>query len=393
MLFLNRFKHVVQLQGRCILITLGRIIGIFIRFENQSSIFFFFPYYHIGGAEKVHAEIVASVRDRLPWVFFTNRSKDHKFRVLFQDKARLFDLSPFASNRFLYLILLGVLVVVINRHPRAVVFGCNNAFFYRMIPYLKSSIRSIDLLHAFGGGIENTIISVAPNIDARVIVNTRTLSDLKQQYASLGFDAKIADRIILIENQVVVPHYYCEKGRNALLRVLYVGRGSKEKRVYLIGKAAARCHELAVPAEFILVGDVAETIEIEHHKHCTFEGEVADPRRLTELYDSADLLVLTSSREGFPMVIMEAMARGVVPISTNVGGISLHIKHGFNGMLISTENEDEIVHSIVKIIEQLSENRRFLSELSHNAHKYAREHFEPTRFYASYRKLILTNSC
>ncbi len=389
--FVRRIEHSVELRVKSVLMALGGMLGVFVRMNNRSSIFFFFPYCHIGGAEKVHAEIVASVRDRVPWVFFTNRSKNQKLRVLFKDKARLFDISQFTNNRFLNLILLGVLVSVINRHPCAVVFGCNNAFFYRMIPYLKPSIRRIDLLHAFGGGIEDVSVCVAQDISSRVVVNTKTLDDLKRQYASLGFDEKIGGRILLIENQVLVPDSYCQKDGNASLRIIYVGRGSKEKRTYLLGKAAAKCYKRGIPAEFTFVGDVIDSVDIGDREYCTFKGEIADPESLSRFYEWADLILLASRYEGFPMVIMEAMAHGVVPICTNVGGIPFHVTHGFNGMLISSRNEDEIVDSIVEFISKFVMDRLLLSELSHNAYKYARSHFEPSRFYASYRRLILAN--
>ena len=40
---------------RDILIQIGKIVSIIIPFYNKSLIFFFFPFYHIGGAERVHA--------------------------------------------------------------------------------------------------------------------------------------------------------------------------------------------------------------------------------------------------------------------------------------------------------------------------------------------------
>ena len=61
--------------------------------------------------------------------------------------------------------------------------------------------------------------------------------------------------------------------------------------------------------------------------------------------------MITSFREGFPMVIPEAMAQGAIPISTNVGGINEHITNFENGVLIDNSvNEDEIINQFVDII-------------------------------------------
>ncbi|WP_269851240.1 glycosyltransferase family 4 protein [Methanosarcina horonobensis] len=116
--------------------------------------------------------------------------------------------------------------------------------------------------------------------------------------------------------------------------MLYVGRGSEEKRVHLVGEISYLCHQKDMPVEFVLVGDVRSSIPEQYRKCCTFLGEIVDEKKLSEIYNSSDILLLVSSSEGFPLVIMEAMAYGVVTISTDVGGISEHIHNGYNGFLI-----------------------------------------------------------
>jgi glycosyltransferase involved in cell wall biosynthesis len=372
-----------------ILLLIGQSVGFLLPRRKASSLFFFFPFFQIGGAEKIHADIVACVADRKPLIFFTNPSKDQKFKSLFAAHARTFDLSSLINHRFAHYLCLGALSAFINKHERSVVFGCNSVFFYQLLPHLGKDVRRLDLIHAFGGGIEHVSLPLVHEIDTRVIYSSRVFSELKDQYASHSIEPGLIDRITFIDNQVAVPESYVERHEKGRLKVMYVGRGAEEKRVHLIGRAAYAWRRTGIPAEFIFVGDVHDAIEAEHRDHCILKGEIAESERLAKLYDEADVLVLTSRSEGFPMVIMEAMAHGAVPVSTDVGGISSHVQHGSNGLLIQAESEEEIVASLVASLTRLAEDRQLLNQLSVNAYRSAREHFAPQKFCQAYRRLLL----
>lgn len=372
-----------------ILLRAGRAIGHFWPRKHRSGLFFFFPFYQVGGAEKIHADIIACVADRKPYLFFTNRSKDGKFKSLFEQSGRVFDLSSLLNHRYAYYVCLGALSSCINRHERAMVFGCNSVFFYHLLPHLRKEVRRLDLIHAFGGDIEHVSLPFVDEIDTRVVYSSRAFSDLKNQYAAQGIDPRLLDRITFIDNQVAIPESCAEKPEQGRLRVIYVGRGAEEKCVHLIGRAADQCRRAGVQAEFIFVGDVAGAIEIEHRDSCIFKGEIGQFDELEKIYNEADVLVLTSRSEGFPVVIMEAMAHGVVPVSTDVGGIADHVKDGINGLLIRAEDEAEIVASLVTLVERLAEDRASLLQMSRNAYTYARQHFGLSKFCASYRRLLL----
>lgn len=57
---------------------------------------------------------------------------------------------------------------------------------------------------------------------------------------------------------------------------------------------------------------------------------------------ASDALLLPSSSEGFAMVVVEAMASGVVPIRTNTGGCIDQIEHGKNGYQFTTGDVDNL---------------------------------------------------
>ena len=191
------------------------------------------------------------------------------------------------------------------------------------------------------------------------------------------------------ENCVQIPKKIRKKKNGHTLRILYVGRGTEEKRVHLIGEISQICHKKEMPVEFILVGDIINSIPEEHRKYCNFLGEIADEKRVSEIYDNSDILLLVSRYEGFPLVIMEAMAHGVVTISTDVGGISEHIRNGHNGFLIKNESEGLIVKNVCNVINELASNEHLMEKISTEAYKYANMNFNCENFCSKYRNLVL----
>jgi glycosyltransferase involved in cell wall biosynthesis len=83
------------------------------------------------------------------------------------------------------------------------------------------------------------------------------------------------------------------------------------------------------------------------------------------------------------------MAQGVIPISTNVGGVSEHIKHGHNGFLINSKHPQAIIDEFVYILETLAIKKKLQYKISKNAHQYAIHHFSRSNFNSAYRKLLL----
>ncbi len=87
--------------------------------------------------------------------------------------------------------------------------------------------------------------------------------------------------------------------------------------------------------------------------------------------DSAKIFVLLSRWEGLPMVVLEAMSRGMSIIATNVGGIPEVIENGKEGILISPEDPEILIQTINKLLE----NEELRKNISQAAYKKVKDKF------------------
>src|ERR1700752_2169545 len=65
-------------------------------------------------------------------------------------------------------------------------------------------------------------------------------------------------------------------------------------------------------------------------QHVTFLGKQDHVERL---FPQADVLLMPSDHEAFGLAALEAMACGLVPVATRVGGVPELISHGEDGFL------------------------------------------------------------
>ncbi len=105
-------------------------------------------------------------------------------------------------------------------------------------------------------------------------------------------------------------------------------------------------------ATLLIAGDGAARMQLERQAkraglaaRVRFLGAVA-PEKMPEVYRAADILVLASSREGWPNVLLEAMACGAPCVATDVGGVGEVIRAPAAGRVVGERTPDAIAREI-----------------------------------------------
>lgn len=92
---------------------------------------------------------------------------------------------------------------------------------------------------------------------------------------------------------------------------------------------------------------------------------------IEKLMKSSSIFVLSSRWEGLPMVVLEAMSRGISIVATKVGGIPEVIENGKEGILISPEDPEILAQTINKLLE----NEELRKKLSQAAYKKVKDKY------------------
>lgn len=141
---------------------------------------------------------------------------------------------------------------------------------------------------------------------------------------------------------------------------------SEQKRLDIFLEIAAKIIENKKNVRFVIVGDgpLRESLEltckskgIDSHVH--FAGFQANVKPYLE---DMDIFLMTSDYEGLPVSLLEAMSMSIVPVSTNVGGISEVVKDGVNGFLVKKGDKDQLLNKILYLIDNKTELVRLKNE-------------------------------
>ena len=176
---------------------------------------------------------------------------------------------------------------------------------------------------------------------------------LKSVMVRLGVDA---DRIAVIPNGVDTQKFAPMSKEEARRRLglnegtylLAVGNLTENKGFHLLIQALQllRTRQHLTNLSLLIVGDgpmrreleqLAESLHVQ--EQVTFAGRVAH-EQLHLWYSAADLFCLASAREGWPNVLMEAMACGLPIVATCVGGVPEIVSSEAIGLMTRRDHKD-----------------------------------------------------
>ena len=156
-------------------------------------------------------------------------------------------------------------------------------------------------IHVLRNGVDTAVFAPFPRADAQ---------------RRLGLDER-APLVLAVGN--LVP----EKGFDLLVRAI---AGMPEVRLVIVGEGPLR-------------GPLQSLAERVAHKRVAFRDDVAQSE-LRFHYAAADVLALPSLREGWPNVVLEAIACGTPVVASAVGGVLEMLSPPAPGRIVAERSED-----------------------------------------------------
>jgi glycosyltransferase involved in cell wall biosynthesis len=172
-------------------------------------------------------------------------------------------------------------------------------------------------------------------------------------------------RLTYVKNAIDSEYFRADRGRAAELRARHglpadavvigaVGRLNAEKDYPNFFDAAKLLLGQRPDLRFVIAGKGPEEEALRRRLHAMgltdrvrLLGHFHDTR---EVYDLLDVYVLSSTREGLPNTVLEAMAMEVPIVSTDVDGVSEAVTHDREALLVPPRDPRRLADSIRAVL-------------------------------------------
>lgn len=168
-----------------------------------------------------------------------------------------------------------------------------------------------------------------------------------------------------------------------------VARLAEPKDHLLLIDAIASLSQACPDIKLVIAGDgplrnkIATYINEHQYQHTVLMlGERKD---IANILNALDVFSLTSSSEGIPMTILEAMAASLPVIATDVGGIPQVVINKETGFLV----KDKDKHGLIKAIKQLFEQPKLRQEFGQKGYLFLKDNYSITQVVAKYESAYL----
>jgi glycosyltransferase involved in cell wall biosynthesis len=346
------------------------------------KILFFIPTLSGGGAERVTLQLLQHIDRNKYAPHLLLFDKEGQYIEALPSSIPIFELKKRRSRKAFPLFAIFSLKKIIKREKPDVILSLmcyTNALaliakiMSRVKPKTIISERTSTYIYAgrFINFLRNlTIRFLYPTAD-EIIFPSQDMADTIVEFR------RIKKKVTIIPNPVdvaTVTEYAQEIIEDPIYResnniVIAIGRLSKEKGFLYLIKAIALLSKQGIDCKLVILG---EGVEYKNLQSLSKELGIEDRVHLLgfklnpyKYLARSTIFVLSSLYEGFPNVLLEAMALGVPSIATRCPtGPEEIITDEVNGLLIPPADEKSLAHDIKRLLldrdlrKRLSENAR-----------------------------------
>jgi len=157
-------------------------------------------------------------------------------------------------------------------------------------------------------------------------------------------------------------------GLRGRIRLLYVGRVSKEKNLDLLVRVFKRLNRTIQNLSLVVVGDGPYLNEMKAELEgmpAVFTGYLSGAE-LAAAYASCDIFVFPSTTDTFGNVVLEAQASGLPAIVTDAGGPRENVIDRKTGFIVKADDEQAFYHAARKLLQDPA-RRKAMAEAAREA--------------------------
>ena len=180
--------------------------------------------------------------------------------------------------------------------------------------------------------------------------------------------------------------------KNDIIHIAYIGRlNQKQKNIFLLPEIIKQLKNRGYNIELSIAGDGEDKERLEKYflnkkvgNEVKFLGRIGS-YEIEKLFNTSDFLINPSFWEGLPMVVLEAISCGVVPILSNIEPHSYLLGEKLKKELVCDNN----VESYIDKICILYDNKDHFQTISKKLVLQWKENFSINSFGKNYEHLIL----
>ncbi len=367
--------------------------------DDKRNVLIAVPWMTFGGAETLIYNYCKEIKDNFNISFVTGLASEHEWEYKFREiTTNIYHLPNLFSDKRLYLEFISNYIKTRNIEILHII---HNGFMFEMLPELKKRHPKLRVIVTL---FNDRVIYFEQAISARNYIDIFSSDNnfvAKHYEAELGnnYKIRIIPNGIDCYNNFSLDKFDRELEREELLidaeelAVFFVGRLSKEKMpdAFLGAAEEVLKSKANKNVKFFIIGDGPMKSAVETQiKHLNNENikYLGYQKEIARYLSAADIFVLPSVIEGFPLSILEAMAMNVVVIASDVGAVSDVIESGKNGFVVAPASIMEITQEISK----LNTDRDLLSEIKSNARIKVEEKYSNIILGENYTNLYMENS-
>ena len=190
-------------------------------------------------------------------------------------------------------------------------------------PFVKKISEQADIVFSYGGKITDIIKSICVNPNHIIEIP----SGVEKEFISSSISSH----------------------KETVGKFVFLGRAERRKGIIELNEVLEKLISENRTFKFEFIGPIPDSMKIKH-PYIIYHGEIRDSKKIKELLSQNDVLICPSWSEGFPNVILEAMACGLAIIATNVGAVAAMVSDK-NGWLIEPANKEQLEAAIIDAID------------------------------------------